>query len=643
MNMSKPAVSALLRPFAAACIGALSFQSIGVYAQSALTPGAGSAEFSATLRSGQVSFLKPQIFFRGVSSEGNERIEAKLSGTDLIVIREVRPCLRLSARLQDAVKPGIGTRVAIRWNRASASIGLNGREQALEPSQADRFPVFGAGRLFTGSQDVEVLSLALDQLSALTESAADRRFLEQVKCFDPNAISKLGPATQTHRGVELRGFSQAGQGDAVKRWIDAMTPDMLSAVKSVSATSEGAQTWRGLAISNQRAMLLRPESVSESRVYFHEAAHLLDGLHGWRDSRDWGVQFMRLSSSVPNFSPGAMGHMDGSAPGEQLAEAVGLAKTEALGLARTWMCQREEDCANKMKFLAGRGYLTQAEADAVAAMKSMLQRAETSPLPPPSTSDIVRRLPKPNPYYKTETIVPPPGASKIDIVLEPRYFRPIDIYHDGGTTVSPTWRGCKAEDVMNRLTQAKPAAIISEPPLKGGVRKYGYFDFGIKKNRRHYLAMDEMADGSIQMHFDMKGNGRLDDTVPKMGKFKDGEKAFATLIEFPWSELMDKAPFDGFFKLWFMSNAFEWAIAGFSKSSRTQLLGAIELNGQKFDLIVADTAYSDNDGDLSNDGICLRKPTQKAICWKDAEAKAGVDIDGRRYVFNVKLPPQSGR
>ena len=43
-------------------------------------------------------------------------------------------------------------------------------------------------------------------------------------------------------------------------------------------------------------MLLRPEIVSESRVFFHEGAHLLDGLHEWRDSHDWAV-FTLMSAS----------------------------------------------------------------------------------------------------------------------------------------------------------------------------------------------------------------------------------------------------------------------------------------------------------------------------------------------------------
>jgi hypothetical protein len=194
---------------------------------------------------------------------------------------------------------------------------------------------------------------------------------------------------------------------------------------------------------------------------------------------------------------------------------------------------------------------------------------------------------------------------------------------------------------MNRLVRNKPSAISFEPPLKGGIRKYGYFDFGTTKNKRHYLAMDEMPDGSITMHFDMKGNGRLDDTLTKMGKFHEGEKGYATLIEFPWSDVDDRARFGGVVKLWFFSNASEWAISGFSKSNRTQLLGNILLNGQTYDLIVADTAATDNEGDFTNDGLCLRKPGQKEICWKDSEARTGVVVDGKRYAFNVKLPPKS--
>ena len=101
-----------------------------------------------------------------------------------------------------------------------------------------------------------------------------------------------------------------------------------------------------------------------------------------------------------------------------------------------------------------------------------------------------------------------------------------------------------------------------------------------------------------------------------LGEGTQASEEMDKLIEFPWSALMDNASFEGYFKLWFMSNAFEWAISGFYRSSRTQLLGAIKLNGQTYDLIVADTAISDNDGDLTNDGICLRRPAQKALAGR---------------------------
>ena len=98
---------------------------------------------------------------------------------------------------------------------------------------------------------------------------------------------------------------------------------------------------------------------------------------------------------------------------------------------------------------------------------------------------------------------------------------------------------------------------------------------------------------------------------------------------------MDNLPWSGSFKLWFMSNAFEWAIAGFSKFSHTKLIGALEPSGKKVDIIVADSAMSDNDGDLANEGVCLCKPGQKAVCHPDA-ARHGVNIDGRQLAINVR-------
>jgi hypothetical protein len=603
-------------------------------AQMSLTSGQGSVEFSASLRVGtSVVFPNRQIILSGVTSDGAERIEIQLAGNDLLAVREMKPCLRQSARMQDAFRSGSPHRIALRWNRASARLTVDGREEPLAFSIADRLPQFAPGRITSGSQSVEVRDLATQASSSLPESPADRRSLDQAKCFDPMNVSASGPVTAVHRGIELRNFKDAEAAlEAVRRWIDASSPEMLSTVSTIALTESGTQTWRGLSIPHLKTIYLRPGIATESRIYFHELAHLLDSKHGWRDSHDWGVRFMRLPESTPNFAPGVLGHMDQTSPGEQLVEAVGLAKTEALGLSPGHLCVREENCADKMKFLADRGYLTPAEANLVATQKA-----------PVVTPKVVRasevpqhRIPTANPTYKTETIVPSQGTSRIDIVLDPQWFQPIDIYRNGGTTVPPTWRGCKLEDTMNRLVRNKPSAINFEPPLKGGLRKYGYFDFGTTKNKRHYLAMDEMPDGSITMHFDMKGNGRLDDTLTKMGKFNDGEKGYATLVEFPWSAVEERAGFEGVVKLWFFSNASEWAISGFSKSNHTQLLGHIQLNGQTYDLIVADTATTDNDGDFTNDGLCLRKAGQKETCWKDNDARAGIEVDGRRYAFNVR-------
>lgn len=606
-----------------------------------LSPGEGSLEFRMSARTGAISFLKPQTILRATSSDGSERFEAKITGSDLIVIRDTRPCLRLSARVQNAIVQGVAQDVSLRWHGASAAVRVGSRgEQALEPAGIDDLPRFVPMAPALGSSDVDVAGAVLNRMPVLAESPADRQFKQQAKCFNPGAYA-ASPAQDAYRGIDLRGLTTAGQRDQLARWIAAMTPEMASVVRSVSVTSDGAQTWQGLSVSgSQGAMLLRPQAVAEARVFFHEGAHLLDGSHGWSDSQDWGTRFMGLPPGARSFSPGAVGHMDASAPGEQLADFVGRAREEGLGLAKSWICAHDASCQAKLSFLAERGYLADADAKRIAAMRTRLATAGGDAAKPEPGNRPRGAAPTPNPNYPTETIVPASDSGLVDVVLSARYFRPIDIYYNGGTTVHPTWRGCKAEDVMNRLTRKRPTEIVSEPPLKGVSRSYGYFEFGTKKNRRHYFALDELADGSIQMLLDMKGNGRLDESParPSMGSFKPGEKAYATALEFPWAEVMEGTPFEGVFKLWFMSNPFEWSIAGFSKSSRTQLLGSIRLGSEAYDLIVADGAESDNDGDLTNDGVCLRKPGQKATCYKDAEARKGVLIDGKRYAFNVRYP-----
>jgi len=611
-------------------------------AQALFSSGSGSIEFVATVKPNSISFLKPQTVLKGATNDRKEHFEAKVAGADLIVIRDAQPCLRLSARVQNAFKTGSPQKISIRWKGASAAVSVGGRaEEPLDPSLADTFSPFAPSKLIIGSQDIEARGLALNQMPPLSESTSDRRFVEEMKCFDPASATK-GRVQESYRGVDLRGFSDSAQLEQARKWIAAMTPALRSVVKSVSASNEGSQTWRGLAIPGQPgAMLLRPETLSNPHVFFHEGAHLLDGSHGWRDSTDWGTRFMGLPPGTRSFSSGAVGHLDGSAPGEQLAEFVGRSSEERLGFARTNICANESACADKMNFLADRGYISQADAKTLSLQQSIL----ASRLPAPAASKDwsaarpAHQPPSENPYLKTDAIVAPARSSSIDVVIDPRFLRPIDIYRDGGLVVNPTWRGCKAEDVMNRLSRRRPSAIVSEPALKGVSRSYGYFDFGTRKTRRHYFALDEMADGSIEMLFDMNGNGRLDDdgpARPSMGNFTDGGKGYAALLEIPWVEVMDNPPWSGYFKLWFMSNPFEWTIAGFSKSSHTQLIGSLVLSGQKYDIIVADSAQSDNDGDLSNDGICIRKIGQKATCYQDSEARKGVLIDGKQYAFNVR-------
>lgn len=607
------------------------------WAQAPAATGAGSVEFVAAVKIPEVSFLNAQTLLSGSSSDGKERLEVKLSGRDLIVLRDVQPCLRLSGRFAGVLPPGAPHRISVRWNKSSAAVSLDGRkEEALEPTRVDRFPTFAVARWEAQSREVEVRDLAVDKLPVLPELQSDQRFVARMTCFDPGSTIKEA-VVETYRGVDIRGASDPALRATLKQWIAAMTPAMGDAVKTVALTRDGSETWRGLALVDSRAILLRPESLRNPAVFFHEGAHLLDGAHRWRDSLEWGERFMGLPAGTRSFSPGALGHMDAGAPAEQLAEFVAQARAETLGFAQARLCTGDLRCGEKLQLLAGRGYVSEIDAKRLADRQTTLAAAAGSASNGRSKAAPVHNPPQPNPKYKTDLIVPAADATRIDIVLDAKHFRPIDIYYDGGTTVPPTWRGCKAEDVMNRLSKKRPAAIVSEPQLKGVSRVYGYFDLGTVKAKRHWFALDEFADGKIEMLLDMHANGRLDEAppLPNMGQFKDGGKGYATLIEFPWTAVMDNPPWSGYFKLWFMSNPFEWAIAGFSKSSHTQLIGAIQLAGERYDLVVADSAYSDNDGDLTNDGICLRKPGQRPTCHKDAEARAGIEIAGRRYAFNI--------
>jgi hypothetical protein len=229
------------------------------------------ARSSAEFRPGAtVAFPDRQIILSGVASDGTERVEIQVAGTDLLAVREMKPCMRQSARMQEAFRSGVPHRITLRWNRASASLSLDGREEKLAFSVADRLPPFVPGHVMTGSSSVEVRELSVQMSTSLFESSDDRRFLAQAKCFDPMDVSSSGPVTAVYRGIELRNFKDAPAAqEAVRRWIDASTPEMLSTLGTIALTDSGTQTWRGLSIPHKKTMYLRPGIAIESRIYFH--------------------------------------------------------------------------------------------------------------------------------------------------------------------------------------------------------------------------------------------------------------------------------------------------------------------------------------------------------------------------------------
>lgn len=230
-------------------------------------------------------------------------------------------------------------------------------------------------------------------------------------------------------------------------------------------------------------------------------------------------------------------------------------------------------------------------------------------------------------------------AKVIDLVLDSRNFEVIDIYRNGGETVPPNWRGCKATDIMNKLRKTKPSSIVAEPHYQGAQQLYGYLMLGHTLSRRFSFAMDVMSPENMLMYFDFNQNGRLDDDGPplkSMSNFKPGENGFATLLEIPWRNLGVETPFEGKFKVWFFINAFQWANTGFSHASHTQLKGTMDLDGVPYPIVIGDQAENDNDADLTNDGLYLKLAGKELRHISDKEAKAGVEIDGRRYSFRIR-------
>jgi hypothetical protein len=238
-----------------------------------------------------------------------------------------------------------------------------------------------------------------------------------------------------------------------------------------------------------------------------------------------------------------------------------------------------------------------------------------------------------------------PGTKVIEVVLDAKSFVPIDIYHNGADTVQVMWRGCKAADIMSKLKKTKPAFITREPRYRGAQQFYGQLTLGNRKNNRYHFVMDVEAPDKMTMYFDFKNNGHLDESPPlaNMSSFKSGENGYGTLIEMPWEQLIENSPFTGTFGIWFFINSFQWSMMGFSHASHTQLKGKIDMGGVQRDVVVADRAENDNDGDLTNDGLYLKQGAGEPLYISDQEARTGVTIGQQRYVFRIRygaaVPP----
>lgn len=237
-----------------------------------------------------------------------------------------------------------------------------------------------------------------------------------------------------------------------------------------------------------------------------------------------------------------------------------------------------------------------------------------------------------------------PAAQVIELVLDSKSFVPIDLYRNGGEIVPPTWLGCNPTDIMSKLKGSKPEFITREPRYRGARQMYGYLTLGTQKNKNYYFAMDIITPDNMLMYFDFNKNGRLDDDGPPLkhaGHFEKGENGFATLIEIPWEQLAEASPYRDKFKIWFFINSFQWANTGFSHASHTQLKGTVDIGGVPYTVIIADRAENDNDADLSNDGLYLRRGKEEPRYISASEAKAGVLLDKKRYIFQIKYPAAS--
>ena len=230
------------------------------------------------------------------------------------------------------------------------------------------------------------------------------------------------------------------------------------------------------------------------------------------------------------------------------------------------------------------------------------------------------------------------GEIVMPIVLDSKNFTQIDWPQDKTETKLPcTWRGCRIEDVMSRLSRTRPDAVTAVPRFQGSEQWYGSLKLGPEGNI-FYFVMDVVTPQKMFMYFDFNRDGRLDDEkpLPHGGKFNNPSDAgFATKLAVPWDKLVTNAPFEGTVKLWFFINNIQWENKGFSHRDDTFLKGTLTLAGKPYTVYIHDSADNDNDADLTNDGLYVKLGEENLMYISPEKAKNGVIFYDRAYKFPI--------
>ena len=193
-----------------------------------------------------------------------------------------------------------------------------------------------------------------------------------------------------------------------------------------------------------------------------------------------------------------------------------------------------------------------------------------------------------------------------------------------------------SQPFQTRLGKDRFEALVNEPAYTGHTQWYGWMSLGNRPDRPFYFVLDQQDSNQLLMYFDANANNDLsDDGEPLVnrGSGNGGPGGFATPLQIPWKYLIEPAPYEGNFDLWFYSNLAGWQRGQqVSHYSRTQLQGNIEIAGKTYLAILVDQGY--NDADLTNDGIIIDLNGNGKF---DREEHAGQvhTIDGKQYRFEI--------